>query len=86
MNDTNGANGSTRLAVLAVIERPDREDETKMRTRWMKIGVAYHNRDGSMNVYLDALPLGTHKLQIREDDRPAPGPRKTGFETVEVRP
>ena len=54
----------------------------------VKIGAAYTNRDGSMNLLLDALPLGTNKLQIREDDRPPlPGPRRNGgMETVEVRP
>ncbi len=88
MSDTNGTNGK-RLAVLAVVERPDRDDASKTHTRWVKIGVAYVNRDGSMNLYLDAFPIGTNKLQVREDDRertqPA-APRTNGFETVEVRP
>jgi hypothetical protein len=87
MNDTNGT-GPKRLAVLAINERPDRDDETKTHTRWMRIGVGFTNRDGSINLFLDALPLGTNRLQIREDDRtPAPGPRRNGgFETIEVRP
>jgi hypothetical protein len=87
MNETNGT-GPKRLAVLAINERPDREDETKTYTRWTKIGVGFTNRDGSINLILDALPLGTNRLQIREDDRtPAPGPRRNGgLETVEVRP
>jgi len=87
MNDTNGT-GPKRLAVLAINERPDRDDETKTHTRWTKIGIGFTNRDGSINLILDALPLGTNRLQVREDDRtPAAGPRKNGgFETVEVRP
>jgi hypothetical protein len=88
MNDTNGT-GPKRLAVLAINERPDREDQTKTYTRWTKIGVGFMNRDGSINLFLDALPLGTNRLQVREDDRaPSPGPRRNGggFETVEVRP
>jgi hypothetical protein len=90
MNDTNG-NGGKRYSVLAVLEKPDREDDTKTYTRWMKVGVAFPNRDGSMNLYLDAFPVGTNKLQVREDRdeaRPAAGaaPRKNGFETMEVRP
>ncbi len=88
MSDTNGTNGK-RLAVLAVVERPDREDASKTYTRWVKIGTAFPNRDGSINLFLDAFPIGTNKLQVREDDRErtAPGaPRRNGFETVEVRP
>lgn len=89
MTDTNGAGAGKRLAVLAIVERPDREDETKTYTRWVRIGAAYSNRDGSMNLVLDALPLGTNRLQVREDDRervlPA-GARRNGLETVEVRP
>ncbi|HEY6099449.1 MAG TPA: hypothetical protein VIW03_08470 [Anaeromyxobacter sp.] len=87
MNDTNGT-GPKRLAVLAINERPDRDDEKKTHTRWVRIGVAFTNRDGSINLILDALPLGTNRLQVREDDRtPAPGPRRNGgFDTVEVRP
>jgi hypothetical protein len=87
MNDTNGT-GPKRLAVLAIVERPDRDDETKTHTRWVRIGIGFPNRDGSINLILDALPLGTNRLQIREDDRtPGPGPRRNGgIETVEVRP
>jgi len=88
MTDTNGGSSSgKRLAVLAVVERHDREDDGKKHTRWVKVGVAHVNRDGSMNLYLDAFPIGTNKLQVREDDR-APGatPRRNGLETVEVRP
>jgi len=35
-------------------------------TRWLRVGVAFVNRDGSVNVYLDAVPL-SGKLQIREE-------------------
>ena len=39
---------------------------------WIRIGTAFPNRDGSMNVHLDALPVNG-KLQIRDyvpfDDR-----------------
>lgn len=37
---------------------------------WQQIGIAYTNKDGSENVYLNALPLDG-KLHIREvsDDR-----------------
>jgi hypothetical protein len=37
---------------------------------WMRLGSAFTNKDDSINVYLDALPLagkdGKVKLQIRE--------------------
>ena len=35
-------------------------------TRWLRVGVAFINRDGSENIYLDAVPL-SGKLQIREE-------------------
>jgi hypothetical protein len=86
MSDANG--GPKRLAVLAIIEYPDKEDEAKKHTRWVKIGVGWPNRDGSINLSLDAFPIGTNRLQIREDDRVslAPGTRRNGIETIEVRP
>ena len=46
-----------RMTVLVPIERNDK-------TFWLKVGNAYRNKDGSINVYLDALPLGG-KLQLR---------------------
>ena len=50
------SNGTKRLAVLAVVEQADRKDGTKTHTRWVKVGVGWPNRDGSINLYLDALP------------------------------
>jgi len=35
------------------------------KSRWTKVGAAFVNKDGSMNVILDALPCDG-KLQIRE--------------------
>jgi len=34
------------------------------KTRWVRVGVAFDNHDGFLNVLLDALPL-TGRLQIR---------------------
>jgi hypothetical protein len=82
----NELNGGRRLAVLAILERPDRNDETKKRTHWIRVGVGWANRDGSINLYLDAFPIGTNRLQIREDDRVEPSGRRPELETVEVRP
>ena len=47
-------------AVYTVIERGSR-------SHWLRVGVAFVNRDGSLNVKLDALPVnGT--LHIRDAD------------------
>ncbi len=85
MTDTNGNGGARRLAVWAIPESRDGE-----KPFWVRIGVAFTNRDGSINVLLDALPIGTNRLQIREtrdEARPgAPAQRRSGFETVEVVP
>jgi hypothetical protein len=88
MSDTNGASGGRRLAVYAI---PESKDGAK--SFWPKIGVAFTNRDGSIAILLDALPLGTNRLQVRElRDEPragagaGAGARGNGFETVEVRP
>lgn len=56
MNDRN----SEPKTVYAVTERGDR-------SYWTKIGVAFTNGDGSINVQLDALPV-SGKLQLREDE------------------
>ncbi len=46
--------------VYAITERGEK-------SFWTRIGVAYTNRDGSINVKLDALPIsGT--LQIRDEE------------------
>jgi hypothetical protein len=84
MTETNGASGGRRLAVYAVPETKE-----GARSHWPKIGVAFTNRDGSIAILLDALPLGTNRLQVREqrdDARPAGASRGKGLETVEVRP
>jgi hypothetical protein len=47
--------------VLVPVEKPGDK------TFWFRIGTAYLNRDGSTNIYLDALPATT-KLQLRDFD------------------
>ncbi len=86
MSETNGGTGGARrLQVWAIPESRDGE-----KSFWFKIGVAFTNRDGSINLILDALPLGTNRLQIREQKDDARGGaaarRNGGFETVEVGP
>jgi hypothetical protein len=44
-------------------------DKPGLRSRiWSRVGMAWLNRDGSINVVLDSLPLGG-RIQLREDDR-----------------
>ncbi len=83
MSDTNGAR---RLAVYAVPESKDGEKKF-----WPKIGIAYTNRDGSITLYLEALPLGTNTLQVREPKPPVEARNGSGaprrdLEVLEARP
>lgn len=50
--------------VFAIYES---KTEGRERSRWVRVGVAFDNKDGSLNVLLDALPL-TGRLQIRTRD------------------
>lgn len=66
-NPTSNTSAVTRKSVFTVCERNER-------TWWTKIGVAFVNKDGSLTVRLDAVPVnGT--LQIRDEDVT---PRRTG--------
>jgi hypothetical protein len=79
MNESNGSGGGAggkRLAVYAINEK-----DGERAAWWQKIGMAFTNRDGSITLYLDALPLGTNKLQVREqreEARPQDGARPGG--------
>ncbi len=63
MTMTNQGTSTTpvvRKVVFAVTEKGER-------SFWTRVGAAFPNRDGSMTVKLDALPMnGT--LQIRDDE------------------
>ncbi len=52
-----------RLQVFSIKERKEGGDGKN--DIWIKAGIAFVNRDGSMNVYLDVLPLDG-KLHVRE--------------------
>jgi hypothetical protein len=56
-----GGSGRRPWAAYNIVERSGRHF-------WNRVGTAFHNHDGSMNIYLDALPRDG-KIQIREDDR-----------------
>jgi hypothetical protein len=53
---------SKRMKVLCPISTKDEK-----KTVWKNLGIAFENKDGSINVYLDVLPLNG-KLQLREFD------------------
>ena len=42
----------------------DFKTEGRERARWVRVGVAFDNKDGSLNLLLDALPL-SGRLQVR---------------------
>jgi hypothetical protein len=52
------------LGVYTIVERKS-EEHPDRKNLWIHIGVAFINRDGSINVRLNALPLDG-KLHIRE--------------------
>jgi hypothetical protein len=63
-------------AVYAVVPKQEGKDV------WLRVGSAFENRDGSVTVLLDAVPIGG-KLQIREyqpRDVAAPRTSDTGDE------
>jgi hypothetical protein len=53
-----------RYQVFSMKERTDKGGKEKD-TVWVKAGSAWVNRDGSLNVYLDVLPLDG-RLHVRE--------------------
>jgi hypothetical protein len=59
----------TMKDVYAIYES---ENDGKDRARWVRVGVAFPNRDGSLIVLLDALPL-SGRLQIRDRSEPQTG-------------
>ena len=84
MNDTHEA-GGRRLVVFAITEGKGAEGKA----RWTRIGRAFDNQDGSIALLLNALPIGTDRLQIREereDALPTQGVRRGAARTAEVRP
>lgn len=67
--DTNKKNYK---AVYTIVER-----ERDAKKFWLRVGTAFENRDGSLNIYLDAVPTnGTLQvrdpLPVEERDRKSP--------------
>ena len=57
------ATNAKMMMVYTIVEK-----EGAQKAFWVKVGTGFHNKDGSMNVYLDALPVNG-RLQIREKDQ-----------------
>lgn len=51
------------VTIKDVFVIPEKEDDTPK--PWMRVGVAFINKDESLNVILDAIPM-SGKLHIRE--------------------
>ena len=70
-SNANGTHGSKMKLVYVVVDRPGRS------SIWTRVGAAFVNRDGSLSVRLDAVPMSGN-LQIRDwvprDDQAAHAP------------
>ena len=64
------ASRPTHKIVYTIIEREDPDPNI-----WRRAGTAFVNKDGSLNVYLDSLPLNgqLHIRDPREDKRDSNG-------------
>lgn len=81
MNETSERGAARRLDVFAIPEPKDGQ-----KAFWPKIGSAFTNRDGSITLILEALPLGTNKLQVREPREPRADGQPAARRLEEVRP
>lgn len=61
MNDSSRKNAKKNYKVVYTIVQRARDG----RKFWLRIGAAFENRDGSLNVYMDAMPTNG-QLQIRD--------------------
>jgi len=59
MSQTREASPKNKRVAYTIVER------TEGKSYWVRVGTAFENRDGSLNVYLDAIPVNG-RLQIRE--------------------
>lgn len=53
------SDANNRKAVYTIVEREGKK------AVWIRLGIAFENRDGSLNIILDALPV-SGKLHVRE--------------------
>ena len=59
------ANGSTPKDVFNIVEEKDGK------ARWVRVGVAFVNKDGSINALLESYPTAG-KIQIRDRRKSKP--------------
>lgn len=59
MSQTREGSPKNKRVAYTIVER------TEGKSYWVRVGTAFENRDGSLNVYLDAIPVNG-RLQIRE--------------------
>lgn len=71
---TSSSSAASWKAVYTVLER-------KERSLWIRIGTAFVNRDGSLNVKLDALPING-ALHIRDAEPKDAEPADAGPQPV----
>lgn len=57
----------TMKSVWTIVERAQQGAPAK--SYWTRVGVGFVNRDGSINLHLDAIPING-KLQVREWEAP----------------
>lgn len=65
-------------AVYTIVPKPDGKDV------WLRVGSAFPNRDGSLTVLLDALPV-SGRLQVREQ-RPREDDAREPSQSDEAKP
>jgi hypothetical protein len=58
IDDSNGRATQAWRVVYSIVERNNKK-------HWLRVGIAFVNRDGSLNVRLDAVPING-QLHIRE--------------------
>ena len=56
----NVSNNETKMKMLWMIT------ERGEKTFWTRIGVGFENRDGSVTLSFDAMPIGGSKIQLRD--------------------
>lgn len=81
-----------RYVVFSLFERGDRRDDkgnvVGKETIWTRAGSAWVNRDGSLNLVLDVLPL-QGRLHVREqsdkrDERPSEAQQKPQMQVEQM--
>lgn len=79
MQTEQAAGGKKPWAAWNIVERGDSK-----KSIWNRVGTAWHNQDGSINIKLDAVPVDG-RIQIREikeEDRARWAARKGALSTA----